>query len=76
MIQHHLLGPLIFTSQTKDVKDLWFYHDGLGQFFTNSQSYPYLFISASNRWMTLSDDGPAHLSLEDPASGQSLPYSH
>ena len=74
VVQHHVLGPLICTSQAADARDLWFYHEGLGQFFTNAEAFPYLFVSSSNRWMVLSDDHPARVALDDPATGAQVPY--
>ncbi len=76
VIQHHLLGSLLFTSQAKDGNDLWFYHEPLGQFFTNAEAFPYVFVGSSNRWMILSDDDPARVQLDDPATGERIPYPH
>ncbi len=74
IIQHHMLGSLIFTSQAKDGKDLWFWRERLGQFYVDPQAFPKLFVNQLNGWVTLSDDDPAHLRLEDAATGGSVPY--
>lgn len=74
IIQHHILGPLIYTSQAKDGKDLWFYHSDLGHFYTAPETFPRLLLGGTNRWVILSDDNPARITLDDPATGERLPY--
>ena len=73
-VQHHLLGTLVFSSQAKDGADLWFYHDGLGHFYTAAPVYPALLLGGSDRWVSLSDDGPGQLYLVDKDTKQRLPY--
>ena len=65
---------MLFSSQPKDGGDLWFYHEGLGHFYTRPDLYPRLLLGGENRWLDLSDDHPAQLSLHDDLTGERRPY--
>ena len=73
-VQHHVLGGLFFTSKESDGRDLWFYHEGVGQFRTGAGEYPHLFLAATGHWATPSDNPPLQVHLTDDATHESLTY--
>lgn len=76
ILQHHLLGPLLFTSRPeRDGDALWFHHRELGGFHTSAQAFPNLFLSRLNGWVFLSDDPGAHAHLYEYATERWLPMS-